>query len=175
MRVVQKRRAARLHRTTDGRTGNDHGLSDWDRHAIARKGGTRYTVQTVSLNDLLRHHGAPKTIDYLSIEPGLGTGSLECLRFLGSSRPDNHGRTQLLADARQASRFAYIEWLHTRFRRIFGPGRLVPQARFVTCCPADPFQIETNCGSGSDSNARVPYPSDCFKSNGNPRGFENWT
>jgi hypothetical protein len=25
-------------------------------------------IQTVSLNDLLRHHGAPKTIDYLSID-----------------------------------------------------------------------------------------------------------
>jgi FkbM family methyltransferase len=44
------------------------GFSDWDQHAIARKGGTWYTVQTVSLNDLLRHHGAPKTIDYLSID-----------------------------------------------------------------------------------------------------------
>jgi hypothetical protein len=40
---------------------------------------------------------------------------------------------------------------------------------------ADPFQIETNCGSGSDSNARVPHPSDCLKSHDNPRGFENWT
>jgi FkbM family methyltransferase len=43
-------------------------FSDSDQHTIARKGGTRYTVQTVSLNDLLRHHGAPKTIDYLSID-----------------------------------------------------------------------------------------------------------
>jgi hypothetical protein len=66
---------------------------------------------------------------------GLGTGNLECLRFLRSSRPDNHGRTQSFADARQASRFAYIEWLHTRFRRIFRLGRLVPQARFINTLP----------------------------------------
>ncbi len=40
-----------------------------DLHASARsRNGSRVLVQTVSLNDLLREHGAPAGIDYLSID-----------------------------------------------------------------------------------------------------------
>lgn len=43
-------------------------FSDSDHHADSRRGGTRYEVETVSLDDLLRHWGAPKRIDYLSVD-----------------------------------------------------------------------------------------------------------
>jgi FkbM family methyltransferase len=39
-----------------------------DHHADARAIGTAYPVETVSLNDLLADHDAPRTIDYLSID-----------------------------------------------------------------------------------------------------------
>jgi FkbM family methyltransferase len=39
-----------------------------DAHAPARNKGETYPVKTVSLNDLLKRHGAPSTIDYLSID-----------------------------------------------------------------------------------------------------------
>lgn len=39
-----------------------------DGHAAERQAGTRYTVETVSLLDLLEEHEAPQTIDYLSID-----------------------------------------------------------------------------------------------------------
>jgi hypothetical protein len=42
--------------------------SDGDMHAESRRGGTRYEVETVSLNDLLAQHGAPQRIDYLSVD-----------------------------------------------------------------------------------------------------------
>lgn len=42
--------------------------SDGDLHAESRRGGTRYEVETVSLNDLLAQHGAPRRIDYLSVD-----------------------------------------------------------------------------------------------------------
>ena len=39
-----------------------------DYHAERRKEGTEYSVQTISLDDLLDDFGAPQEIDYLSID-----------------------------------------------------------------------------------------------------------
>lgn len=39
-----------------------------DIHAKRRKGAARYDVQTISLKELLDTHGAPQTIDFLSID-----------------------------------------------------------------------------------------------------------
>src|SRR5437016_3290417 len=39
-----------------------------DIHGKLRQGGKSYEVKTVSLNDLLSEHGAPRVIDYLSID-----------------------------------------------------------------------------------------------------------
>lgn len=39
-----------------------------DSHAAARAGGAHYRVATISLNDLLQSHNAPRAIDYLSID-----------------------------------------------------------------------------------------------------------
>lgn len=39
-----------------------------DNHASARKHGTSYEVQTISLTDLLERYSAPNKIDYLSID-----------------------------------------------------------------------------------------------------------
>ena len=43
-------------------------LSGSDLHSEARKKGRVYSVDTVSLTDLLEEHGAPAEIDYLSID-----------------------------------------------------------------------------------------------------------
>ncbi len=43
-------------------------FNDSDFHSEARKSGLVYTVETVSLNDLLAQHNAPSDIDYLSID-----------------------------------------------------------------------------------------------------------
>ena len=43
-------------------------FSATDSHATIRTQGTNYPVETISLNDLLRLHRAPKMIDYLSID-----------------------------------------------------------------------------------------------------------
>lgn len=43
-------------------------FSNKDLHTNARLAGKKYYVQTISLNDLLLKHRAPKTIDYLSID-----------------------------------------------------------------------------------------------------------
>ncbi|GAB4363582.1 MAG: hypothetical protein Kow0026_28230 [Oricola sp.] len=45
----------------------DH-FSASDMHLKKRRNGSRYSVETVSLNDLLAEHGAPHEIDYLSID-----------------------------------------------------------------------------------------------------------
>lgn len=42
--------------------------SSSDKHARAREGGVTYTVQTISLLDLLKKYDAPRDIDYLSID-----------------------------------------------------------------------------------------------------------
>lgn len=39
-----------------------------DHHSRSRSGGERYSVETVSLNSLLREHHAPTAIDYMSID-----------------------------------------------------------------------------------------------------------
>lgn len=39
-----------------------------DAHSKARVGGNQYPVTTVSLNDLLQRHNAPRHIDYLSVD-----------------------------------------------------------------------------------------------------------
>lgn len=39
-----------------------------DLHAQEREGGATYSVETISLMDLLEKHGAPREIDYLSID-----------------------------------------------------------------------------------------------------------
>jgi FkbM family methyltransferase len=43
-------------------------FSDKDGHMKARRRGRKYEVNTISLNDLLTKHQAPKDIDYLSID-----------------------------------------------------------------------------------------------------------
>lgn len=43
-------------------------FSEVDSHKEKRKRGTTYDVRTISLNDLLIKHNAPKEIDYLSID-----------------------------------------------------------------------------------------------------------
>ena len=46
-------------------------ISDYvngDAHAVVRKNSKQYEVETITLNDLLKFHGAPKEIDYLSID-----------------------------------------------------------------------------------------------------------
>lgn len=44
------------------------GFSERDGHLLERRGVREYEVETVSLHDLLEEHGAPRRIDYLSID-----------------------------------------------------------------------------------------------------------
>ena len=43
-------------------------FNDRDFHSEARKNGSSYDVETISLEDLLKKHDSPKQIDYLSID-----------------------------------------------------------------------------------------------------------
>ena len=43
-------------------------FSTRDQHSDARKNAKNYQVDTVSLDDLLKHHNAPKQIDYMSVD-----------------------------------------------------------------------------------------------------------
>lgn len=43
-------------------------FSNSDTHSVERAGGVKYTVETISLTDLLRQNHAPKQIDYLSVD-----------------------------------------------------------------------------------------------------------
>ena len=43
-------------------------FSTRDEHALHRRGGQHYSVATISLQDLLRLHDAPRRIDYMSID-----------------------------------------------------------------------------------------------------------
>ena len=43
-------------------------FSESDGHSLDRKNGNRYLVETITLNELLEKHSAPREIDYLSID-----------------------------------------------------------------------------------------------------------
>ena len=71
-----------------GPDGTDQGIStidefsDVDCHAERRLYGTKYEVESISLEDLLVKHGAPRTIDYLSIDTeGSELAILEAFNF----------------------------------------------------------------------------------------------
>ena len=54
--------------TNAGELSTIDSFSEKDGFLNARLGGEKYTVETISLNDLLQLHRAPKIIDYLSID-----------------------------------------------------------------------------------------------------------
>lgn len=54
--------------TADSALSTIDSYSSSDQHAPARVKGTRYTVETISLADLLDYHRAPRRIDYLSVD-----------------------------------------------------------------------------------------------------------
>jgi FkbM family methyltransferase len=58
-----------------------------DFYSSRRRRGTRYGVETVSLNDLLAEHGAPATIDYLSVDTEGSELSILQAFDLGHYRP----------------------------------------------------------------------------------------
>jgi FkbM family methyltransferase len=57
-----------FHESDVGELSSIKNYSDNDGHADARAPGTDYFVESISLNDLLITHNAPKVIDYLSID-----------------------------------------------------------------------------------------------------------
>jgi len=69
-RCVWKQTGARLEfketEIAEFSTLND--LVEKDSHKGARVKGATYSVETISLNDLLKQHGAPREIDYLSVD-----------------------------------------------------------------------------------------------------------
>jgi len=68
--------------TIDAEYSTISSLNDHDQHSEQRKNGTTYSVPTISLNDLLLHHNAPQSIDYLSIDTeGSELGILSSLDF----------------------------------------------------------------------------------------------
>ncbi|MFY2822321.1 FkbM family methyltransferase [Ruegeria sp. MALMAid1280] len=52
----------------EGELSTLNSFSDCDHHSETRKSGQIIQVKTVSLNDLLERHNAPRNIDYLSID-----------------------------------------------------------------------------------------------------------
>lgn len=54
--------------TPEGEFSTVDAYSGRDSHAERRRGGSRYEVETVSLNDLLACHHAPNQVDYLSVD-----------------------------------------------------------------------------------------------------------
>jgi len=58
----------RFNEVPDGEFSTLDKFSNSDRHKKSRKGGKKYEVNTISLNDLLTKYDAPKLIDYLSID-----------------------------------------------------------------------------------------------------------
>ena len=54
--------------TTDPELSTIDSMSNVDNHAASRVGGEKYSVSTISLNDLLKKYNAPEVIDYLSID-----------------------------------------------------------------------------------------------------------
>lgn len=53
---------------TEGEYSTIASFSDSDLHASIRRRGHKYTVDTISLVDLLKKYNAPKIVDYLSID-----------------------------------------------------------------------------------------------------------
>lgn len=54
--------------TPEGEFSTVDSYSSHDSHAERRRGGSRYEVETVSLNDMLSCHHAPNEVDYLSVD-----------------------------------------------------------------------------------------------------------
>lgn len=54
--------------TTSAEYSTINHFSDSDLHKEIRRSGRKYSVETVSLRDLLDDHGAPKVISYLSVD-----------------------------------------------------------------------------------------------------------
>jgi FkbM family methyltransferase len=81
-RLSENRRCKIDHRCVWSQTGEDvefnqvnepelstiNAYSGADRYRQYREDGSKYYVETISLNDLLRTHGAPREIDYMSID-----------------------------------------------------------------------------------------------------------
>lgn len=67
-RCVWTRTGEHIEFNESGEFSTIESFSDSDRHARVRMHGNRYLVESVSLNDLLAQHGAPRRIDYLSID-----------------------------------------------------------------------------------------------------------
>ncbi|MBP7864585.1 MAG: FkbM family methyltransferase [Acidobacteria bacterium] len=69
-RCVWSRSGERLafRETPDGGLSTLDALAGADGFARSREGGAIYPVDTVSLNELLETHGAPETLDYLSVD-----------------------------------------------------------------------------------------------------------
>ena len=72
-------------------------LSKSDFHSTTREAGKIYDVTTISLNDMLAEHGAPETMDYLSIDTEgselLILKSLDCKKYLFSIITVEHNYT----------------------------------------------------------------------------------
>ena len=90
-------------------------FSDCDQWAKQREGGTRYMVETVSLNDLLKQHYAPRRIDYISIDTeGSEYEISESVRLRFFRREDFHYRARLHVEARGYSRAYDSERIRTK-------------------------------------------------------------
>ena len=92
-------------------------LTDTDHHRESRADGETYPVQTVSLNDLLKGHNAPKQIDYLSID----TEGSE-LEILGAFKFDDYDISIITVEHnfRQSDRHAIYDLLAAKgYVRLF--------------------------------------------------------
>lgn len=67
-RCVWKKSGEKLLFVDSGDLSTISSFSDSDKHAQARKQGKHFEVDTISLTDMLEQHGAPSSIDYLSID-----------------------------------------------------------------------------------------------------------
>ena len=57
-----------FHEAEDGELSTLDGFGETDHHSALRAKGRKYAVESVSLNDLLKSHNAPRKIDYLSMD-----------------------------------------------------------------------------------------------------------
>lgn len=67
-RVVWKNSGSTLNFIDAGLTSTIEAFKDGDMHAKSRARRETHAIETVSLSDLLRDHGAPRQIDFLSID-----------------------------------------------------------------------------------------------------------